>query len=277
MYLLLATVLAATGVAMAASPKLTTSKRSVEIAKQRGGDSGRAPGRAVVATCRGNRKVASGGFRAKLDSSSSGSRVVVNQLSPRGATGWRARAVNVGGKPGRLTSYAYCAKRRLREGRVGVSRVAPRRSARASARCPRGTRAVVAGFRAQVDRRDLAPGIVVSGLRLRGRAAVATGANQSSKAGKLRAFALCAKVGRVRSATASATIPPEERGTAVASCPAGTRFVSGGFSAEIATPGADPTAAVTQARKVGSREWRVSAFNVASGNPAQLRSIAYCR
>ncbi|HEX2358872.1 MAG TPA: hypothetical protein VHH72_03545 [Solirubrobacterales bacterium] len=97
--------------------------------------------------------------------------------------------------------------------------------------------------------------------------------------GSILPVGYCTKLrGTQITAAASATVPANEIGTATATCPAGSRAVSGGFE----SPGFDLTSGHVlplTSMRVGDKSWQVTGVNPDFGagvSPAQLIAYAYC-
>ena len=159
--------------------------------------------------------------------------------------------------------------------------VPPGTSTSVSVRCGGPfSRALAGGF--------LAPGFSPD----EGRVAVRTGLTRTSRdtwqvsatalgseTGSIRPVAYCTKLrGKQSTASASTTVPPNEAGTATATCPSGFRAVSGGFD----SPGFDLTAGhvlTLTSMRAGDNAWTVTGINPDFGSgvsPGQLSAFAYC-
>jgi hypothetical protein len=92
------------------------------------------------------------------------------------------------------------------------------------------------------------------------------------------AYGSAAPGDKLKEASASTTIAPEDIGTATATCKRGTKAISGGFAGEeFAFPGIHAVVPY-EARRQGARKWTTGAFNLyGSSNPAELTAFAYCR
>ena len=82
---------------------------------------------------------------------------------------------------------------------------------------------------------------------------------------------------RLQAVSESEELGVEQNGSVVATCPSGTRVVSGGFTSEFSDPPVNfPFIELDAAQRSGRRSWTSSGFN--GGNAAgDMRSFAYCR
>ena len=82
---------------------------------------------------------------------------------------------------------------------------------------------------------------------------------------------------RLRVVSASAELGVQQNGSVKATCPPGTRVVSGGFASDFSDPPVNfPFIQIDASHRSGRRSWTSSGFN--DGNAAgDLRSFAYCR
>ena len=86
-----------------------------------------------------------------------------------------------------------------------------------------------------------------------------------------------ATAGRLKTRSATETVPDQHHGAAEAVCPKGTKAVSGGFKTEFFGVDLDfPFIPIEASRRARSRGWKSSGFNdgTAAGD---LTSFAYCR
>jgi hypothetical protein len=81
---------------------------------------------------------------------------------------------------------------------------------------------------------------------------------------------------KLKTRSATTTVPGDETGSVTADCDPGTKAVSGGFETEFDFAGGTVFAVVDSLRQ-GARSWTATAQNFFSGNPAPLTSFAYCR
>ena len=82
---------------------------------------------------------------------------------------------------------------------------------------------------------------------------------------------------RLQAVSESEELGVEQNGSVGATCPAGTRVVSGGFASEFSDPPVNfPFIELDASQRSGRRSWTSSGFN--DGNAAgDLTSFAYCR
>jgi hypothetical protein len=150
----------------------------------------------------------------------------------------------------------------------------------ATAKCKQGTRAVSGGFDAPGFDAVAANDTYVqtfASLRSGKRKWTSTANNYPtvSNPGTLVDFVYCSdEIPKLKTKSATVTIPHGEYGSAIARCPRGGEAVSGGFDAEISTSfdGAFPH----ESRRVGKRKWIVTAKAFNNGSPAELSAYAYC-
>ena len=147
----------------------------------------------------------------------------------------------------------------------------------AKAVCPKGTKAVSGGFKTEFFGIDLDfPFIPIEASRRTGsRGWTSSGFNDGTAEGDLTSFAYCRKQ-RLKAATDTVPAPVGEFVTAHATCPAGTKIVSGGFGASpVDTVGTTPVLYVSESRRATKRRWEASAFS--NGNEhGELKAAAYC-
>jgi hypothetical protein len=143
--------------------------------------------------------------------------------------------------------------------------------------CPKGTKAVSGGFKTEFFGVDLDfPFIPIeASRRTRSRGWTSSGFNDGTAEGDLTSFAYCRKQ-KLKAATDTVPAPVGEFVTATATCPAGTKIVSGGFEASpVDTVGTTPVLYVSESRRASKRRWEASAFS--NGNEeGELEAAAYC-
>jgi hypothetical protein len=189
----------------------------------------------------------------------------------RAAIGIALAALVVGGT-------AALAGKRLKT-RSDTTTVAVDENGSVTATCKRGTKAVSGGFET-----EFAPPPVdfpfipaESSLRSGPRDWTSSGFNSGSAEGDLTSFAYC-RAQKTKRASDTVTIPVGQFDTASATCPKGTKVLSGGFEADPIIPGGGdtPVLRVSESQKVGSRSWEASAFS--NGNvEGDLTAHVYCR
>jgi hypothetical protein len=152
-----------------------------------------------------------------------------------------------------------------------------------AAKCKRGEKAASGGLDApgwQPTSTAPGPSLLDTSTRRNGSKGWAVAAeNFGGGPGTLVAFAYCGKGLKLDTAQASATVPANQAapGIATATCPSGTRVLSGGYS----TPGNDPTmtgadVVAFSSHKSGKKSWQVSAANL-GGISGSITAYAYCR
>jgi hypothetical protein len=149
----------------------------------------------------------------------------------------------------------------------------------ATAACKRGTKAVSGGFEAEFSPPPVDFPFIVgdASRRTAPRKWSSSADNTGNAAGDLTSFAYC-RAQNAKRASDSVTIPVGQFDTATATCPKGTKVLSGGFRADPIVPGGGdtPVLRVSESRKAGNRAWEASAFS--NGNvPGDLTAYAYCR
>ncbi len=213
-----------------------------------------------------------------------GPRVEVNTLARTGRRTVTTTAFNTG-NPGKLTAIARCETRPrsvLTSATVPVPAATSTADgeATATAQCPPGKRIVFGGFRATRDAD--APAYVVievtSATRANGQRWRVHAINvYSDGAGTVQALAYCGKVGKAKALTGTVALGQFKTGTAVATCPRGTRVGYGGFIKQAGTPGQVNLNALQGS---GERRLRVTGterFYLSPGDTTGLTAIAYCR
>ncbi len=183
---------------------------------------------------------------------------------------WFLNAINYGPGGGDVTTYVYCA--RLEVSISFVAKRAPGTVLENSAKCPRGKLALSGGFVL-----DTAHNVPYALKRTSKRSWSVASTNPGGAEAGLTAYVVCAKKAsglRLKQVRAVVPLAPSSSGataTAVASCPAGSRVLSGGFEVPTFASGV----LVHDSKRVGDRSWEVSA---SSQTPAMgsVVSYAYC-
>jgi hypothetical protein len=149
---------------------------------------------------------------------------------------------------------------------------------KAIATCPGGSHVVSGGF--------AAPGRVYAGggpytealsARRHGHTGFAVKGLDDGpfRHGKIYAYAYCGDLGPITVASKrSAPISSFRAGHAVARCPAGLTAISGGFAGR-GTRG-QPRMIPYVSKRIGTRRWKVAAFNEVLKGSQQLIAYAYC-
>jgi hypothetical protein len=154
--------------------------------------------------------------------------------------------------------------------------IGPGMSKPVAASCPVGSDPLTAGF--SISGFDTVEGgIVPTRSQRTADGSIAKGENYSSVAtGTLTDYAYCDTDSRaIVVRAANVTLPQDLRRTATATCPEGTKVVSGGYVTTPSAGGGLGTVFTYRSRKV-QNGWRASAFNVES-DPAALKALAYCQ
>ena len=127
---------------------------------------------------------------------------------------------------------------------------------------PKGTKAVSGGFKTEFFGVDLDfPFIPIEASRRTGsRGWTSSGFNDGTAEGDLSSFAYCRKQ-KLKAATDTVPAPVGEFVTAIATCRARTKIVSGGFEASpVDTVGTTPVLDVS-GTTASKRRWEASAFS----------------
>lgn len=149
--------------------------------------------------------------------------------------------------------------------------------ATATATCPVKTRVVGGGYTTSVPSLPNHWLNVYESQRAGGRGWRVSGAQYFAGADSLTAYAYCqALKGKIRSSSAQIALPAiADQGTVVqASCPSGTKALSGGFSAEAASAGG--ASYVSRSIAAGGSRWVVDATRLAGSAARSLFSYVYC-
>lgn len=267
------------GTALAAADRLKTSADTRTVDSLDSGE--------TAATCDGKAKAVSGGFENEFDPEGvvGGTSPQPSQFSSRrsGKRSWTGETFNIGFVAGDVTTYVYCrgeklksaSKRATVEGTPFMS--SDYGTGEATAKCPRGTKAVSGGFAnpdfavtgGPVDTR-----IIPYVSRRKGRRKwTVEAANYGEAEGTLVAYVYCHEGSALDKRRKSITLAPTSgdvaAGEATAKCPKGDRVVAGGFEAS----GREAT--LLASRKVGGRKWEAAA-TVGYPETATLAAVAYC-
>jgi len=266
------------GATLAAGARLKTSTDTRTVGEQETAE--------TSAKCKGTGKPVSGGFENEFIPEKvvgGGSPQPFQHGSLREGKRWVGRTFNLG-PPGKVTTYAYCRAGKLKansksttvEGTPFMS--SDYGTGSATAKCPRGTKAVSGGFDT--------PDFVVTGdyendsritpyasRRQGGRKWTVEAANYAGAEGTLVASVYCREGHALDKKKKTVTVEGDPAtgvvGEAVAKCPKGTRVVSGGFD----LGGAEGD--LLASRKRGGRKWLASA-SVGFPLTRELTTFAYC-
>jgi len=139
----------------------------------------------------------------------------------------------------------------------------------ANAVCPKGEHVGFGGF---VSPRRKGLPVVGEGMRLTApdRWTVYGASLSAGRSGSLSAVAYCDH-GTAGPRVASKTVPLVGTGTAIATCPAGTVVVGGGYNSAAIPMHAEY---VQRLERVGLTQWRVTMINV--GLPTTMTAYAFC-
>jgi hypothetical protein len=215
-------------------------------------------------------------------SSGQGPSVQVNTMAGKGKRKVKAHGYNFG-EPGNLTAIARCGKRpkptvASDTELVPASTNTTTGEATATARCPRGTRILFGGFKA--NRAPGSPSYVFievnSAKRVKDEGWRVHAFNvYTDGPGKVKALAYCAKVGKTEARTAKVALGQFETGSAVAKCPTGETVRYGGFEH---TPGTVGDIGFNALDRTTPRRLKVTATEryYISPDTTGLTAIAYC-
>jgi hypothetical protein len=233
---------------------------------------------ATVGCPAGKRRV-SGGFQTNLEPFE-GPMILRSQAAHRA---WRAgaRVFALIGENYHVTSFVYCANHAPRESvEKDSTTIAQGERKSATAVCPRGTRAISGGFATTFD----APyngNIVDTSRRIGSRKWETVAAHTANgPPEKLISIAYCGDAPRLLEASKTTHADDANQvAPATATCPPGTRAVSGGFKSQ-AIPGSTFTAALPAASKLaGKRDWKAIGVQPAEGGTGSSfawTAYAYC-
>ena len=222
------------------------------------------------ATCEGERRAVAGGFRAELIK---GDPSYVKTLRRAGRRGWLA-AIDSFNPGGELTAYAYCrpkgnplAKLATKTKQVSFS---DGEVALISARCAKGETPVSGGFSSPPD---VSP--YPSRSKRKGtRKWQVEFASYDLAHGAVQANCYDGPPLEVRSTTETLDPPPSNTPYEVsATCPPGSKVVSGGFKSSSELNKGGPF--IRESRKTGPREWTTALTH--GYFPIELTTYAYCR
>ena len=146
----------------------------------------------------------------------------------------------------------------------------------AKAVCPKGTKAVSGGFKTEFFGIDLDfPFIPIEASRRTRSRGWTSWVQRRDRRGRSDLFRLLPQA-EAQGRHGYGSAPVGEFVTATATCPAGTKIVSGGFEASpVDTVGTTPVLYVSEARRATKRRWEASAFS--NGNEhGDLKAAAYC-
>ncbi len=172
-------------------------------------------------------------------------------------------------------------------GPSGKSTVDPQKVGSATATCPHGTGVIAAGFASPHfspanNRSSVAR---IASRRVGKRRLKTSGFNFGNEAGEINSIAYCSKAGRdLRVVSEKAFVAPKSAEVAVATCPSGSRVISGGFASPGFSPDASPRVLALTSKRVGQNRWRVEGFNIGNDDnnssqdprPGTLVAYAYC-
>jgi hypothetical protein len=160
--------------------------------------------------------------------------------------------------------------------RRATTHVPPQQVGTATAKCKHGEAALAGGFATPGwDPGSDGPVIRLISLATEG-AVKTTGFNiNETDTNDLESFAYCGKRARPpKIVSADAQVEPNSVGSAVATCPRGSRAIAGGF-------GTDQLVITLTSKRSGPRGWKVVGFSLAPSKgqapSATLTAYAYCK
>lgn len=285
--LAIASLLAAVGVALAASPLPVVTE--TKLIEPRSPDNPEAKGVADP-RCRNGRSAVAGGFVSGVEPAGEGpppSRQAVVLSSRPDGERWRGTGVANGSDGGKITIAAYCANRRPDSVRSRSVAIPGGETRDLLVRCPKGTRVIGIGHEGEFDVQSTPGGFrVVAAIayaaRLKSaRVALIKAAAQTSEdadRGRVTGYAVCSKSPRLVTKTDTVSVAPGEDGNAKAKCPRGSVVAFGGFEQLFPDGGGVGPSTVLDSIRSGDRTWRVRLINSGSSGSPELkaRSYAYC-
>jgi hypothetical protein len=139
------------------------------------------------------------------------------------------------------------------------------------ATCKKGTKAISGGFDADLSFSDGFL-LVYESMKTGGRRWETAAFNEGDP-GSLTSFAYC-RDAKVKRRSAETTLDEDEDGSAIATCPKGTKAISGGFDNPEFGKGGSAILPY-ESRRLSKREWIVSGVNFA--DPGTLVAQVVCR
>ena len=231
--------------------------------------------RSVSATCKADRRVVSGGFKAERDPDALSNPDLLVTASRR-APGrkWTITAANES-IAGDLTAYVNCRDRRLRTATETVELPAGATDTM-KASCPAGTKAISGGYEATPADfvAPTTPFMRTSASRRSGpRGWKASVFNNGNEGGEVKVYVHCRRGDATKVRTRSKALIVPEVATIKPRCKRGERVLAGGFASPEPGKGA---AVIIVSRKRGARTWLVQARTGQSGAPVEVTAYAYC-
>jgi hypothetical protein len=235
----------------------------------------------ATAKCKSGTRAVSGGFQGEFDADAMGTPLFLQFESRRqGKRRWTGSAYNAPPVEGDLTTYAYCGEEKLKTKSRSVDVDGAPDSETATAKCPKGTKAVSGGFDnsdADLEAPDTTLILPHVSRKQGGRRWTVEGTNLGDSEGTLTAYVNCRDGGSLKAKRKSTDL---EAGpgevvieSAVAKCAKRLRVLSGGFEFDDEISGNGPI--VLHSKKVGGRKWSTSAV-VGSTVETTLTTYAYC-
>ena len=144
-----------------------------------------------------------------------------------------------------------------------------------TARCGSGTKVVSGGFKT-ASASATVPDTIVTANQPKSRRAWGAKAGNSGEPAELRVYAYC-RDSNLRTSTETVPAPAGSTDSVTASCPNGTKAVSGGYRAtpvDYVAP-TTPVMRIAESRRAGKRKWIVSYFNNGNAN-ASITAYVNC-
>jgi hypothetical protein len=239
-----------------------------------------APTGTATSTCPKGTKLGLGGFTGAGGPDNTQPGITVTGLQRPSKRTWGVTASNLNGGDGNLTSLAYCSKvKKLKESRSTAS-VPQFGTGTATATCPKKTSVRLGGLSTQLDPTDLNPAVAPTGMQLASKRTLQVSAVNVGEqgAGTVEAIAYCGKGPKLKTATATASVPHAQTLGATAQCPKKKPVVFGGFNVEIDLTDFDPILVLEGLERPSKRTWTASAVGLGEmdAGPGTVTSYAYC-
>jgi hypothetical protein len=241
------------------------------------------PGGKASATvgCPGGKRRVSGGFATNVEPVDG----PIMLRSQGGRRAWRAgaRVFALIGENYRVTSFVYCARHAPHESTEKDSAtIAHGERKRAIAVCPRGTRVISGGFVTAFDGVPYQGNIIDTSRRIGSRKWVTVAGHTSNgPPEELTSIAYCGDSPRLSEASKTTRVDDTTPvAPATATCPRGTRAVSGGFKSKALPDTTFTAAALPRASKLsGKRGWKAVGVQPGVGGTGlsfDWTAYAYC-
>ncbi len=238
------------------------------------------PKATATSTCPKGTKLALGGFIGAGGPDNTDPGITLQSLQRPSKRDWGVTAFNLNGGAGNLTSLAYCSKVKKLKEATGSATVQPFGVGTATAECPKKKTVRLGGLSTQVDPTDLDPGVVATGMQLASKRTLQVSAVNvgEDNAGSVNAIAYCGKGPKLKTATATQSIPKGQSVGATAQCPKKTLVTFGGFHVEIDVTDVSPITVIEGLERPSKRTWTATglALGDQDSGPGSVTSYAYC-